>query len=150
MAHMQLEHLWQFIRTLLCCSAQWYRLGLQVRKLHGSVPITLTQSKNTDVLATTERDTASTTGSSQGYGLNYSLILYLHTCLHSFKYHLLHTTARLAGQPVNRGARKREKTLVTTPPYLEDIKKRCPAGNIKKRLAYQAQHQDVAGWILYY
>jgi len=82
--------------------------------------ITPTQSKNTDALATTESDTASTTGSSQVHGLNYSLILYLHTCLHSFEYHLLRTIVCLPGQLVNRGARKREKTLVTTPPHLED------------------------------
>lgn len=81
--------------------------------------ITLTKNKNTDVLATTESDTASTTGSSQVYGLNRSLILNLHTCFQPYKHQLLHTTASLPGQPPNRRTGKSEKALMTTWPHLE-------------------------------
>lgn len=117
MVHMQLDQLFSYGKPV-CCSSQCYRLSLQVRNCTALYFVTLTQSKNTDVLATRESDTASTTDSSQVYGLNYSLILYLHTCLRSFKYHMLCTTECLPGQPVNRGARKREETLVTTQPHL--------------------------------
>lgn len=102
-------------RKLVGCFAQCYRLGLQVRKLRGSFLPHPDRSKNTNPLATTERGTASTTGSSQVYSLNHSLILHLHTCcLHSFKCHPLHTTACLPGQPVNRGARKSNFSDCTT------------------------------------
>lgn len=98
-------------RKLVCCFAQRYRRCLQVRKevaqLCPSSP--WHKSKNTDVLATTEKDTASTTGSSQVYGLNYSFMLYLHTWLHSFKCHLLQyncVSTRSAGK--HRGQKEGE------------------------------------------
>lgn len=116
---------------------------LQVSKLHSSV---LTQ-KNTDTLARTARDTAGTTGSSQEYGLNYSLTLYLHGCLHPFKYHLLHTTACLLSHLGNRRP-QRGRSLWFPQHHIQSTL--TPAENTEKGLAYQAQHQDVAGWILYY